>query len=311
MTDPKPVIIVTGPTASGKSTLSLALAEHYNGIIINADSMQIYDALATLTAQPDAAEQARAPHKLYSCLAPQDSIDAEKWRLMAIDEIRHAHQNGKIPIIVGGTGFYIRTLLQGLSPIPAVDPDIRQRGEAHLARVGLPAFYAELLENDPAIDGEIDAQNPRRVMRAWEVFEATGKSLIHWQSIPKSGPPDGMDFIVITVLPDRDWLYNRCNKRFETMLDGGAVDEVRNLQGRIENGTVPPDALITKAIGFPEISGWLAGDLPKDQAIKSAQKATRNYAKRQMTWGRNQTNADYTFDPSATSCDEFIARLKI
>ncbi len=307
--DNKPVVIINGPTASGKSALALAIATAHNGVIINADSMQIYDALATLTAQPDTNELARAPHRLYGVLDPSEGLDAEKWRDMATIEIRSAHDAGHVPVIVGGTGFYIKTLMEGLSPIPAVDPDIRARGEEQLAKIGIEAFYEDLVEKDPLIDGKIDAQNPRRVMRAWEVLEATGRSLIHWQSVPKSGPPEGLKFIVISVMPDRDWLYDRCNRRFEIMFDSGAVDEVRDLLAWIDAGKVPEDALITKAIGFPEIIGWVNGETSKETAIESAQQATRNYAKRQMTWARNQLDADITFDPASDDVKNVVNSL--
>lgn len=306
MTDAKPVLVISGPTASGKSALALAAADALNGVIINADSMQIYDALATLTAQPDANECTRAPHRLYSALDPAETLDAEQWRNLATVEIRRAHESGQLPIIIGGTGFYIKTLLEGLSPIPSIPEDIRRRGEAELANIGLDQFYQNLVQRDPSIDGKIDAQNPRRVMRAWEVLEHTGQSLTHWQSIPKSGPPHGLKFTLITITPPRDWLYDRCNRRFDQMVQSGAVDEVRDLMAKIDAGDLPADAQITKAIGFREISDWINGDITQDEAVQAAQQATRNYAKRQSTWMRNQITPDYTFDPAADDVDEFI-----
>ena len=176
--------------------------------------------------------------------------------------------------------------------------DIRAQGEAQLAEQGLQSFYDELVVQDPMIKGAIDPQNPRRVMRAWEVFHTTGKSLKHWQSLPKSGPPKGITFKKIALLPPRDIIYQRCDQRFENMLDTGAVEETRDLNHKIDTGHVPPDALITKAIGFSQIADFLNDKIDKKTAIIKAQQATRNYAKRQTTWLNNQFNADVIFtDP--------------
>ena len=303
MPDLLPVLLLGGPTASGKSSLAIRIAQELNGVIINADSMQLYDALATLTAQPDPAECAKAPHRLYAVLDPADKTDAVKWRDMAVQEIRQAEADDRLPIIVGGTGFYIETLTAGLSPIPEVSPDTRNRGEALLAEQGLENFYQNLLAADPHVDGLIDAQNPRRVMRAWEVFETTGKSLAYWQQQPKSGPPAGLRFIKAALLPPRADIYTRCDRRFDTMLDSGAVDEVRALQAQIDAGTVPEQALITKAIGFREISSWLKGEISKDAAADAARQATRNYAKRQTTWLRNRYGAEVVFNDAGDPLD--------
>ena len=292
----QPVYLINGPTASGKSSLAIRLAQRFNGVIINADSMQLYDAIPTLTAQPDEEELSQAPHRLYAVLKPSERTDAVQWRDMATVEIRRAHDQGQTPILVGGTGFYIQTLTEGLSPIPDVPKAVRQRADAHLADIGLPAFYAELADQDPDIQNRIDPHNPRRVQRAWEVFHATGKSLIHWQSLPKSGPPAGLSFYKIALAPAREDVYARCNARFEQMFDTGAVEEAKILKAGIDAGDVPTGALITKAIGFPETCQWLDGHIDKSTAIERAQQATRRYAKRQMTWLRNQFCAPMTLE---------------
>jgi|AntRauTorcE11897_2_1112592.scaffolds.fasta_scaffold00934_7 tRNA dimethylallyltransferase len=291
-----PVVIIGGPTASGKSGLGLAFARQYDGVIINADSIQLYDALPTLTAHPSAEEQRQAPHWLYGILSPDEKTDARQWRDLALAEIKTAHQQNKLPIIVGGSGFYIKALLEGLSPIPDIADHYRSAVVDEYHSLGFEAFYKQSCACDPKIARLTDPQNPQRVMRAREVFEATGKSLLDWQQVPKSGPPDHLRFYTITVLPPRDALYERCNSRFEQMFDTGAVDETAALVTEIKAGRTAADAPVTKAIGFSEIAKYLADALSREDAISSAAQATRNYAKRQSTWFRNQIKADFCYD---------------
>lgn len=300
-----PVLVIGGPTASGKSGLALLFGERYQGTIINADSIQLYDALPVLTAQPDATEQARLPHRLYGGLSPNSRADAQIWRAQAIDEMDKATAGGRLPLIVGGTGFYIKALLEGLSPIPEISEEQRAAVISEYQQLGFETFYAESCKRDPKIKNLIDPQNPQRVMRAREVFEATGKSLLDWQELPKSGPPKGYRFFMITVLPDRAALYQRCDSRFEDMFQSGALEQTADLKARIDRGEVSETAPVTKAIGFAELSAYLDGDLTKEEAIASAAKATRNYAKRQSTWFRNQIKADYIFDPAAETAPLF------
>ncbi|MGM0422669.1 MAG: tRNA (adenosine(37)-N6)-dimethylallyltransferase MiaA [Pseudomonadota bacterium] len=293
----QPVIIIGGPTASGKSGLGLAFARQYDGVIINADSIQLYNALPTLTAHPAAVEQAQAPHRLYGVLDPDQQADARQWRDWALAEIDRAQQQNKLPIIVGGSGFYIKALLEGLSPIPDIPDDQRRAVIKSCEQLGFEQFYAESCARDPKIAGLTDPQNPQRVMRAREVFEATGKSLLDWQKIPKSGPPAHLRFYTLTVLPPRDVLYERCNTRFEQMFDNGALEETAALNAQIKAGTYAADAPVTKAIGFSEITKYLNDETSRAAAIASAAQATRNYAKRQSTWFRNQIKPNFRFDP--------------
>ena len=302
-----PVIVIGGPTASGKSGLAITLARHFNGCIINADSIQLYQDLPTLTARPAVSDTDHIPHRLYGFLSADEKTDAACWRDWAAREIHSAYANGLLPIVVGGTGFYIAALLQGFSPIPAVPDDIRTRITRLCDEQGIEKFYAETLDLDPKILGRIDPHNPRRVMRAREVYETTGISLIDWQAQPKSGPPQGMRFFTMTVLPDRDALYDKCNKRFEMMLDHGAIDEVRDLKARINNGEISSTPPVTRALGYTEIRDMLAGDLSRDAAMDKATQITRNYAKRQSTWFRNQLTADLVLDnaqDSAHACEK-------
>lgn len=286
------VHIVAGPTASGKSAYALELAAQHNGVIINADSMQIYDALHVLTAQPPEEDISQAPHRLYAALPPSQRCTPQIWREMTEAEIRNAHETGQTPIITGGTGLYIKALLEGFSPIPDVPQDVRAAAMAEQQRIGNPAFYEALAVFDPAMAQRLNPNDTQRLVRAWEVFKATGKSLAYWQSLPPSGPPSGLKFHISVILPDRETLYARCNQRFDRMIESGILEEVKALDALIESGTVPKDAPITNALGFKPLQASLRGALPLDEAITQAKTETRQYAKRQVTWFRHQLTAD-------------------
>ena len=280
--------IIAGPTASGKSARALELAHEQNGVIINCDSMQIYDAMPILTAQPSKEDKKQAPHKLYGHLHPALSISAGAWTRLATPLIKETLQNGQTPIICGGTGFYIQALTGGLSPIPEIPPEIRQQAIALMHELGSPAFCTQLEKRDPLIKGRFHENHTARLMRAWEVFEATGKSLAYWQDQPKTPPPAHWTFETEIIMPDRETLYARCDRRFAWMLENGALEEVENFTQRLEIENISEDALITKALGFKELRAYLAGTLSREKAVTQSQTATRQYAKRQMTWLRNQ-----------------------
>ena len=305
-----PAILIHGPTASGKTALAIEVARRLDGEVINADSMQLYDAVPTLTAQPDRSETQRAPHKIYGILSPAQSTDAALWRDMALQEMRRAADQGQLPIIVGGTGFYIKALTEGFSPIPDIDPIHRINAQQAFDDLGAAGLYDMLVKADPLMEGAIDRHNPMRTMRAHEVFFGTGKSIIEWQKLPLSGPPAGFRFIHIAVTPDRDWLYARCNKRFDLMLEQGAIDEVKDLYNMILKGAAPKDAAITKAIGYKELSTYIVGHSSLEEAKTAAQQATRNYTKRQMTWLRNQIKADIVFEPDKQDINDTIEKVK-
>lgn len=286
--DKKRVVIVGGPTASGKSSLAVAIARRLNGVIINADSMQIYDALPRLSAQPNTEEQGGIPHALYAALAPSDMCSAQRWRAMAIDEINTAHTHGHTPVIVGGTGFYMRALTQGLSPMPDVPTAVRNRAMMIIKAEGLSALQNDLARRDPVMAARLHRNDTQRITRAWEVIEATGKSLAEWQSAPAEPPPDDLVFDFITLTPARDWLRERCARRFHMMMDVGVMDEVRALQDLIDAGTVPETAPITNALGFRPLRALMRDRLPETIAVERSINETRQYAKRQDTWFRHQ-----------------------
>lgn len=283
-TQDRPVVLVAGPTASGKSALALDLTEALDGVVINADSMQVYRDLSVVTARPRAEDLARAPHRLYGVVDGAERCSAARWRAMAITEIDAAHRDGRLPIVAGGTGLYLRALTEGFSDIPDVPDAIHATAVARHAELGGEAFHAALAERDPEMAARLNPGDSQRLVRAWEVLEATGRSLAEWQAGPVSGPPPGYRFLTIVLLPPRETLYAACDRRFAAMMESGAVEEVQALLARALDPRLP----VMKVLGVPEIARFLDGETDRDTAIGQAQQATRRYAKRQMTWIRNQ-----------------------
>ena len=287
----KKIFVIGGPTASGKSAQAMELAAKHDGIIINADSMQIYDDLPILTAQPSDEDKAQHPHELYGTLHPNESCSAGNWREMVEPLIEKILSEGKTPIVVGGSGLYINALVEGLSPIPDMPEDIREAASQKQKELGNPAFHAELEKIDPVMAERLEPQNTARLVRAWEVLKATGKSLAEWQEMPRVGPPDNWQFDITLVMPERETLYDRCNKRFIWMLDNGALEELEEFNKSIENGDIKPNALLTHALGAEPLTAYLKGQLAKEAAIDKGQGETRQYAKRQVTWFRHQVKS--------------------
>jgi len=276
-------IVIAGPTASGKSGMALAIAEEFGGVVINADSMQVYDVLRVVTARPDALDEARAPHKLYGVLTPATACSAALWKDMAAEEMKAAWDRGQLPVVVGGTGLYLRTLMEGISPIPDIPDDIRNAAREKLARMGNAAFHTELAARDPVMAGRLDPSNSQRLVRALEVLDATGKSLAEWQALPPEGAVPAR-WLTYALLPPRDALYANCDRRFRLMMEQGALDEVEALLKLDLDPALPA----MKALGVPELAAHLRGEIDREDAIARASQATRHYAKRQMTWFRNQ-----------------------
>lgn len=285
------VIVLAGPTASGKSALALSLAETLGSrgvaaVLINADSMQVYRELRTLTARPTPADEARVPHRLYGVMSAAEACSAERWRRLALDAIKAATDAGQTPILVGGTGLYIRALLDGMAPVPEVPEAVRTAARAKFDELGGPAFHAALAARDPAGSAAIATGDRQRLLRAWEVLEATGKPLRDWQNAGQEGLARPALKILLEV--DREALYRRCDARFDAMIAAGALDEVRAL---IPAG-IDPTLPAMKALGVPALMTHLAGDMDLEQAGQAAKQATRNYAKRQLTWFRHQYQPD-------------------
>jgi len=289
------VLVIGGPTASGKSGLAVGLAAAMNGVVINGDSMQVYDGLPLLAAQPDEKDLAAAPHKLYRVLAPNDPCSAARWRDMALAEIAAAEKAGKLPIVVGGTGFYLKTLMKGISPIPDIPQAVRDDLNAQLAAIGNKAFHALLAEKDPVMAARLAPGNSQRLVRAMEVLTHTGKSLAAWQEGAPAGTPAHLDFRLVTLLPPREQLYAQCDKRFDLMLAAGALDEAAGFTAQYPHETAAQVPL-KKALGYPELVEYRRGDISLEDAKTKAAQSTRHYAKRQMTWFRNQLAADLVLE---------------
>ena len=278
------VVVIGGPTASGKSALAVRLAGEFGGTVINADSMQLYDALPILTAQPSATDRQVAPHALYGVL-PADSVGtAQAWREMALVEISRAVQAGRLPVVVGGTGLYLRTLMQGLSPMPDIPDEVRSRVRALWDDEGADAVRSRLGRLDPAAVARLKPGDRQRRLRALEVVEATGRSLSDWQNAAAEGTPPGLRFATIVLRPERESLREAIAGRFKTMLADGALDEAAKLLAR----NLPAGRPIMRAVGLPQLRRHLSGEIERDQAVTEAIIATRQYAKRQDTWFRHQ-----------------------
>ena len=276
-------VLIGGPTASAKSALALALAEAFDGVVINADSRQVYRELRILTSRPGPAEEARAPHRLYGVLPAAEACSVGRWRAMALAEIRAAHDAGKVPILVGGTGLYFRAITRGLAPVPAVPAEVRAAARARHARLGAEAFRAELAGRDPASAARLAPGDTQRLLRAWEVVEATGTPLSLWQQVRHQGTLEG-PLAGFVLAPPRRQLYAACDARFAAMVEAGAVEEVAALEALGLDESLPA----MKTLGVAELRRYLAGEVTLAEATAAAQRATRRYAKRQMTWFRHQ-----------------------
>ena len=280
------VLILQGPTASGKSRLALELARRLNGRIINADSMQLYRGIEILTAQPKLPEKCQIPHRLYSYLDLSERASAGQWVEWAKSEIAAAQEEGQVPLVVGGTGLYLKALLEGIAPIPIVPEDMLRDIAARYVEIGGDAFYREACARDSAIAGKIRPSDRQRLVRAASDFEATGRSLFAWQAEERMRP-EGLGDIAttFTLWPERSALYAACDARFLEMLEEGAMEEAR----RIARLGLAPDLPAMKALGLPILLEVIRGNLREREAVFAAQQATRRYAKRQMTWFRHQS----------------------
>jgi len=280
-------VLIAGPTASGKSALALKIAQNSGGVIINADALQVFDGWRILTARPDDADLARAPHLLYGHIPFDADYSVGHWLRQMGDILANPPAR---PIIVGGTGLYFRALTEGLADIPRTPPDIREQADELLADGGLAALLSDL---DDTTRARIDVQNPMRVQRAWEVLHATGRPLADWQD---STPPPLLPLkhccpVVITA--GRDWLNARIDRRFDLMLANGVLEEARRMEPRWN-----PEYLSSKAIGAPELIACIRGEIPLEKARDAACAASHQYAKRQRTWFRARMKGWQAYNPA-------------
>ncbi|MGE3968111.1 MAG: tRNA (adenosine(37)-N6)-dimethylallyltransferase MiaA [Dongiaceae bacterium] len=275
-------LIVAGPTASGKSAFALAIAERLGGTLINADSMQLYRDLAVLTARPDAAALARAPHRLFGSLDAADACSVGRWLTLAETEIAGTIASGRLPVLVGGTGLYFRALTVGLAAIPPVPAAIRDDLADRMRRDGAPAMHARLAEVDPATAARLAPRDGQRILRALAVEKATGRPLSAW--LAASGAAPRYRYAAYLLDPPRAELYAACDARLAAMMAAGAIEEARALLARKLDPALPA----MKAIGVAEIGRYLAGSESLAATVAATQQATRRYAKRQITWFRHQ-----------------------
>jgi tRNA dimethylallyltransferase len=285
-----PVIVIAGPTASGKSALALQLADTCSGTIINADSLQTYRDLRILTARPDEASEARVPHRLYGFLDGAERGSVARWRAIALDEIAGATQAGRLPILVGGTGLYLRAIIEGLASVPEIPAEARQEAVDLNRALGGAAFRERLADYDPVTAQRLPPGDKQRLIRAYEVVRATGVTIGEWRQLSKS--PPAYRFGTILLMPPRDRLYDACNSRMARMIEAGALVEAAAIGARHLDPSLPA----MKAVGLPELLSYLRGDNTLDAAIAAAQRATRRYVKRQMTWFRHQSDPDLILD---------------
>ncbi len=282
-------ILITGPTASGKSALAVELAKRYGGAVINADSMQVYDTLRVLTARPSEDEMQGVPHHLYGHVPAGAAYSTGAWLRDVSALLPALKAAGQLPVFVGGTGLYFKALTGGLSDMPAIPEALRGKLRMRLLEEGPEGLYAELDAIDPAMSASLNRQDGQRIVRALEVIQATGRSIADFQG--RSGPVliDAEKARKIVVLPGRAILHARINGRFEKMLQQGAEDEVRALLAL----GLPAEAPVMKAIGVSQIAAMLKGEMRREEVLEKGAAATRQYAKRQMTWFRNQMDESW------------------
>jgi tRNA dimethylallyltransferase len=277
-------ILIAGPTASGKSALALALAEKLNGVVINADSMQVYRDLRVITARPSVEEEARVPHRLYGHVDAGENYSVGRWCRDVGEVLNESAAEGRAAILVGGTGLYFKALTAGLAAVPPIPTEIREHVRGRLQRDGVPPLYAELLERDPATAHRLMPLDRSRISRALEVVLATGRSLSDWHREGLPALVDPAKAVKVFITCERGELVRRIETRFATMLDAGALDEVRALAARQLDPTLPA----MKAHGVPWLIRHLSGELSIEEAAEGSVMDTRRYAKRQLTWFRNQ-----------------------
>lgn len=299
-----PLALIAGPTASGKSALAMALAERAGGVIVNADSAQVYRDLGVVTARPTAEEEAKVPHRLYGARDGALPCSAADWAADARAAIQKAHEADRLPILVGGTGLYIRTLLDGIAPIPDIDPEVR----AAVRALPVAEAYEALQDEDSEAAARLRPSDTTRVARALEVIRSTGRPLADWQKARVGGIGDAIDLRPLLLLPPRDWLYARCDVRFDKMFSDEGIEEVSSLLARNLDPALP----VMRAIGVREIAAFIRGELSREDALAAGRKATRRYAKRQYTWFAHQPPADWPrlTEPLDCGCMEIgLARL--
>lgn len=278
------VLVVAGPTASGKSALAIDLALKYNGVIINADASQVYKDIPIISAAPDENDMAKVEHLLYGILEADEKNSVSDWVKSAVEAIKQVWENGKLPIVTGGTGFYIESLINGMSPIPETKAEIKEKVAELFEKDGVEGAYEYLQKIDAKGAKKVNSNDTTRVRRAIEIFEDTGKSIAEWFEKPMVKPLPKANFKAVLLLPRLSEIEDKCAKRFDVMIKNGALDEVAKLLAKNIDDEMP----VMKAIGVPELRKYIEGKISIDEAVNEAKLRTRQYAKRQLTWFRNR-----------------------
>ena len=281
---PNTVLVVAGPTASGKSSLAIELALKYNGVVINADASQVYKDIPIISAAPSEADKAKVEHLLYGILDADERNTVSDWIRLVVDAIKKVWNDGKLPIVTGGTGFYIESLINGMSPIPETRQEIKTKVAKIFEDGGLEGAFAYLQSVDGEGAKKVNPNDTTRVRRALEIFEDTGKSIAEWFEQPMIKPLEEAEFKAILLLPKLSDLEEKCSKRFDIMIENGALAEIEKLL----NKNIAEDMPVMKAIGVPELKKYIEGKVSEDEAVNEAKLRTRQYAKRQLTWFRNR-----------------------
>ncbi len=284
-------VLIAGPTASGKSQAALALAEKIGGVVINADSMQVYREAPILTAQPSDADKARLPHLLYGHVGVDEVYSVGRWRTDAIAALAEARSMKRVPIFAGGTGLYFSALTDGLAEIPEIPPEVRDSARGLLDEIGVEELHARLAARDPRTASKLRPSDPQRVLRAYEVFEATGRPLAEWQEAPAQSILRNSHIAAFVLDPPRSELRARIAIRFEEMVEGGGLKEAAALAG------LDPALPAAKLLGLRPLQALAAGQISRSDALEQAITATRQFARRQMTWFRNRMPHYIWYDP--------------
>ncbi|MBR2136750.1 MAG: tRNA (adenosine(37)-N6)-dimethylallyltransferase MiaA [Alphaproteobacteria bacterium] len=300
------VVVISGPTASGKSKLAMEVALKAGGVVVNCDSVQIYKGVPIISAAPSADDYAKVEHRLfeiYDCAKRGNVVD---WLDLCVAEIKKIWQEGKIPVVVGGTGFYADALVNGVTPIPPVAPEVRQKINQRLHKEGLAALYDSLCRLDPAIGRKINGNDQVRIVRALEIIEFTGEKVSDWYKLPLVQKLPEARFVKVKIVPTIDEIESRCRQRLDLMVyQYGVVQEIENLVRQ----NLAPDLPVMKALGVPELSRFVRGECSLETALESAKLHTRQYAKRQRTWLKQKTTADFVLSEPYENQHEFLSQI--
>lgn len=301
-----PVLIIAGPTASGKSALAIDMAKAQNGVVINCDAMQIYKDIPIIAATPDAKEKKQAEHRLYElydCSVRGNVVD---WLNLCVAEIKKLWADNRLPVVVGGTGFYIDALINGVTPIPEVPLKVRNTIRERLQKEGLEKLYEYLLKIDKETALKVGNNDKTRIVRAIEIYEYTGKKVSDWYHEPLIKKLPEADFCVIKIVPSIDEIAERCKKRLDKMVfEQGVIKEIETLVKK----NLPEDLPAMKALGVPELSQFVRGEISLEEALDLAKLHTRQYAKRQRTWLKNKLTADIEFTTAYVGQTDWIEKI--